>query len=127
MSYSLKDRSLDAGLEEAAVPLTGRHLLEFQELNIKQVSERTVKEETNREDQWRKEELDKESAVSYQFRYVTALARTLVNSARYLTVCSNYRNQSDVFSDVKDLLLQDLDRYFSSPDCRQFNRSESLR
>lgn len=107
---SLKDRSLDTGLEEAAVPLTGRHLLEFQnpqELNMKRVNERPAKEKMEREDgkdQWSKGELDKESAVSYQFR-----------------------NQSDVFSDVKDLLLQDLDRYFSSPDCRQFNRSESLR
>uniref|UniRef100_A0A671N0Q1 Cyclic AMP-dependent transcription factor ATF-6 beta-like n=1 Tax=Sinocyclocheilus anshuiensis TaxID=1608454 RepID=A0A671N0Q1_9TELE len=106
---SLKDRTLEAGIEEAAIPLTGRRLLEFersQELSRKRASERTTEQKTDRgeEERWRKGELDKKAAVSYQFR-----------------------NQSDVFSDVKDLLLQDIDRYFSSSDCRQFNRSESLR
>ncbi|XP_055075907.2 cyclic AMP-dependent transcription factor ATF-6 beta isoform X1 [Misgurnus anguillicaudatus] len=102
---SLKDRTLDAGLEDAGVPLTGRHLLEFEKprrSNIKLMSERTEKK-LDREDRWRKE-LEKESEVSYQFR-----------------------NQSGEFTEVKDLLLQDLDRYLSSSDCRQFNRSESLR
>uniref|UniRef100_A0A8C1DKW5 BZIP domain-containing protein n=1 Tax=Cyprinus carpio carpio TaxID=630221 RepID=A0A8C1DKW5_CYPCA len=106
---SLKDRTLEAGIEKAAIPLTGRRLLEFersQELSRKRASERTTEQKKDREEEerWRKGELDKKAAVSYQFR-----------------------NQSDVFSDVKDLLLQDIDRYFSSSDCRQFNRSESLR
>ncbi|KAI2644519.1 Cyclic AMP-dependent transcription factor ATF-6 beta [Labeo rohita] len=106
---SLKDRTLEAGLEEAAVPLTGRRLLEFensQELSRRRASERTTEEKMDgeEEERGRKGEPDKKAAVSYQFR-----------------------NQSGVFSDVKDLLLQDIDRYFSSPDCRQFNRSESLR
>ncbi|XP_052388387.1 cyclic AMP-dependent transcription factor ATF-6 beta isoform X1 [Carassius gibelio] len=106
---SLRDRTLEAGIEEASSPQTGRRLLEFersQELSRKRATERTTEQKTDREEEerWRKAELDKKASVSYQFR-----------------------NQSEVFSDVKDLLLQDIDRYFSSSDCRQFNRSESLR
>uniref|UniRef100_A0A671PT13 Cyclic AMP-dependent transcription factor ATF-6 beta-like n=1 Tax=Sinocyclocheilus anshuiensis TaxID=1608454 RepID=A0A671PT13_9TELE len=100
---SLRDRTLEAGLQEAAAPLTGRRLLEFemsQELSRRRASERQTDREE--EERWSKGELDKKAAVSYQFR-----------------------NQSGVFSDVKDLLLEDIDRYFS--DCRQFNRSESVR
>uniref|UniRef100_A0A8C1DKX5 BZIP domain-containing protein n=1 Tax=Cyprinus carpio carpio TaxID=630221 RepID=A0A8C1DKX5_CYPCA len=100
---SLRDRSLEAGLQEAAAPLTGRRLLEFetsQELSRRRASERQTERE--KEERWSRGELEKKAAASYQFR-----------------------NQSGVFGDVKDLLLEDIDRYFS--DCRQFNRSESVR
>lgn len=104
---SLKERPLEAGLQEAAVPLTGRHLLEFEGSQVRRnrrMEKKTKPEDGGEEEEWRRTKAEKEEVLSYQFR-----------------------NQSGVFSDVKDLLLQDIDRYFSSSDCRQFNRSESLR
>ncbi|KAL0962342.1 hypothetical protein UPYG_G00338850 [Umbra pygmaea] len=101
---SIIDRKMETGLQEEVVPQTRRHLLEFeaaQELN--RVEDRTDPEEEG-EERWKSGEVERDSADSYQFR-----------------------NLSDVFSDVKDLVLQDIDRYFTSNDCRQFNRSESLR
>ncbi|XP_045082309.1 cyclic AMP-dependent transcription factor ATF-6 beta-like isoform X2 [Coregonus clupeaformis] len=102
---SITDRKLETGLQEEVVPHTGRHLLEFETAQEhSRVEERIEPEEEGGEDRWKGREVERESTDSYQFR-----------------------NLSDVFSDVKDLVLQDLDRYFTSNDCRQFNRSESLR
>uniref|UniRef100_A0A8C7KUW1 Cyclic AMP-dependent transcription factor ATF-6 beta n=1 Tax=Oncorhynchus kisutch TaxID=8019 RepID=A0A8C7KUW1_ONCKI len=97
--------TLETGLQEEVVPHTGRHLLEFETAREhSRVEERIDPEEEGGEDGWKGGEVERESTDSYQFR-----------------------NLSDVFSDVKDLVLQDIDRYFTSNDCRQFNRSESLR
>ncbi|XP_013997193.1 cyclic AMP-dependent transcription factor ATF-6 beta isoform X2 [Salmo salar] len=102
---SITDRKLETGLQEEVVPHTGRRLLEFETAQgHSRVEERMDPEEEEGEDGWKGGEVERESTDSYQFR-----------------------NLSDVFSDVKDLVLQDIDRYFTSNDCRQFNRSESLR
>uniref|UniRef100_A0A4W5N739 BZIP domain-containing protein n=1 Tax=Hucho hucho TaxID=62062 RepID=A0A4W5N739_9TELE len=102
---SITDRKLETGLQEEVVPHTGRHLLEFETAQEhSRVEERIDPEEEGGEDGWKGGEVERDSTDSYQFR-----------------------NLSDVFSDVKDLVLQDIDRYFTSNDCRQFNRSESLR
>ncbi|XP_076157279.1 cyclic AMP-dependent transcription factor ATF-6 beta isoform X4 [Alosa pseudoharengus] len=104
---SITDRKLESALQDSLSAHTGRHLLEFedeQELNQSRVSVRappaegTLAEEEGGQDRWGAD------TDPYQFR-----------------------NLSSVFSDMKDLVLQDIDRYFNSPDCRQFNRSESLR
>ncbi|KAJ8267423.1 hypothetical protein COCON_G00125950 [Conger conger] len=98
---SITDRKLESGLQEGAVPHTRRHLLQLaQESRTREGSAR--EEEDRAESEEEGEERD--SSDSYPFR-----------------------NQSSVFSDVKDLVLQDIDRYFTATDCRQFNRSESLR
>nr|XP_029519288.1 cyclic AMP-dependent transcription factor ATF-6 beta-like isoform X5 [Oncorhynchus nerka]XP_029519289.1 cyclic AMP-dependent transcription factor ATF-6 beta-like isoform X5 [Oncorhynchus nerka] len=103
---SITDRKLETGLQEEVVPHAGRRLLEFETAQEhSRVEERMdPEEEEEEEDGWKGGEVERESTDSYQFR-----------------------NLSDVFSDVKDLVLQDIDRYFTSNDCRQFNRSESLR
>ncbi|XP_064836430.1 cyclic AMP-dependent transcription factor ATF-6 beta-like isoform X2 [Oncorhynchus masou masou] len=107
---SITDRKLETGLQEEVVPHAGRRLLEFEtaqehsRVEERMDPEEEEEEEEGGEDGWKGGEVERESTDSYQFR-----------------------NLSDVFSDVKDLVLRDIDRYFTSNDCRQFNRSESLR
>lgn len=96
---SITDRKL-SGLQDDVVSYTGRRLLETEQ---QPQQEAAVPPPSSRAEET-EEDGGEETTETYQFR-----------------------NLSDVFSDMKDLVLQDIDRYFTSSDCRQFNRSESLR
>ncbi|KAK0138286.1 Cyclic AMP-dependent transcription factor ATF-6 beta [Merluccius polli] len=102
LSPSITDRKLPTVLQEAAGPYTGRKILEMKQYQRQALP--LSGEEERGEAEEERGEVDRDHTDAYQFR-----------------------NLSDVFSDIKDLVLQDIDRYFTSSDCRQFNRSESLR
>ncbi|KAK6470079.1 cyclic AMP-dependent mRNAion factor ATF-6 beta, partial [Huso huso] len=94
---SITDRKLKPARQEGAVPPTGRHLLEFQQ----------------RQEVEREQERERERAITLQEEEEEEKR--------------GMRHRRTAFSDVKDLVLRDIDRLFTSTDCRQFNRTESLR
>lgn len=111
---SITDRKLKPARQEGAVPPTGRHLLEFQQ----------------RQEVEREQERERERAITLQEEEEEEEKRGMVEGDEQSERAGKralFRNVTAAFSDVKDLVLRDIDRLFTSTDCRQFNRTESLR
>ncbi|KAK1155017.1 hypothetical protein AOXY_G27335, partial [Acipenser oxyrinchus oxyrinchus] len=111
---SITDRKLKPARQEGAVPPTGRHLLEFQQ----------------RQEVEREQERERERAITLQEEEEEEEKRGMVEGDEESERAGKralFRNVTAAFSDVKDLVLRDIDRLFTSTDCRQFNRTESLR
>ncbi|XP_063041216.1 cyclic AMP-dependent transcription factor ATF-6 beta isoform X2 [Engraulis encrasicolus] len=116
---SITDRKLETALQDSlAPPSTGRRLFMYDELNQSHSSEASSSQPDASEASQSHLSSDSSAPPTHTEEEGVAQERW----AR-----DELRNLSSVFSDVKDLVLQDIERYFSSPDCRQFNRSESLR
>ncbi|XP_054620612.1 cyclic AMP-dependent transcription factor ATF-6 beta [Dunckerocampus dactyliophorus] len=99
---SIMDRKLATSFQDGSGSFTGRRLLE-----MRPATQPTRRPSARQEDKTLAEddgETEMFAAESFQFR-----------------------NSSNIFSNTKELLLHDLERYFNSAHCPQFNRSESLR
>ncbi|XP_070702537.1 cyclic AMP-dependent transcription factor ATF-6 beta [Pempheris klunzingeri] len=115
---SITDRKL-SGLQDSVISYTGRRLLEIGQHHQQQQQEAAAAAAAAA--------VEAEAVAARRASRVEDRTETEEDGGDEAAETFQFRNLSDVFSDMKDLVLQDIDRYFTSSDCRQFNRSESLR